>query len=218
VHLVVLGGVLLLYFPSGDLPEPTLARTALLAVVALGLVGCALAIAENGRGVDFGVYGVMRSVGAVCLGIAFFRYEFGGAKVGTRLKTSATSATVSLAVLFITAQIAQNYLAAQYGLLLGGILAGVFLLVAQPIQRALERSPTRMQTADEAEAARSSSAQATYAAAVRLAVHDGAMTPEKELHLAAVADSLGIGHVQATRIRQEVARGFASAPTTADRA
>jgi hypothetical protein len=134
---------------------------------------------------------------------------WGAAKLGLLRSTSqirasaySTLAFFSLASLFIVAQVAQNFFAAQYGLLLGGVIAGCFLFAAQPVQRLIERRGERRVGAEPA----SSQAELVFKAAVRTAIALGPLTREHDPHLAEVAHHLGIGARDMVRLTREVER------------
>lgn len=118
----------------------------------------------------------------------------------------------ALAVLFIVAQVAQNFFSAEYGLLTGGIMAGGFVFAASPIQRAFERMGSRESPAPAGVRTRNAPAKAgkqqeeAYRGAVRLAWKDRRFDQSEELALAVLADSMGLSAARATAIRHEVER------------
>jgi hypothetical protein len=123
----------------------------------------------------------------------------------------------SLALLFIVAQIGQNFFSAEFGLLVGGIVAGTFLFAAQPVQRALEsgafagrtrRSPaTRVgsETSDSVERR-----EPTYRLTVGRFLANGPLGPADEIALGHLADSLRIGAGRAAELRHEVSQAQAA--------
>lgn len=180
------------------------ARRAFLAIVLIGLAGCLHAVFANE--VDaIGPYGILRTAGAVLLVLAVVKYDLLGVPLPRLVVRRGVLANGALAVLFIGAQIAQNFFSAQYSLLTGGVLAGAFLFAASPIQRAIERATDRQ----KANHAATESAIAGYKAALRAAMRDGTLTRREERHLAEVALALGITPVQALDLRDDVEREHA---------
>ena len=165
---------------------------------ALGVVVLALVPWFGGADAgDSGLHGAARTAAVVVLAFAFARGGFLGGRLALR---HGTVATALLGVVFVVAQVAQNFLSAQYGLVMGGVIAGMLLFVANPIQRAAERivsgeTPGRRGEHRYAEA---------YRLAVRAAVGDGRLTRDEEGHLAELAEHLGIGAGEALRLRREV--------------
>lgn len=170
------------------------------AIVMVGLIGSLGAFADWAQ--DIGPFGIMRTVGAVLLVLAVVKYDVLGVPLPRLVVRRGALAGGALAVLFIVAQVAQNFFSAKYGLLMGGVLAGGFVFAASPIQRAIERS-TEPQ---KATAAAFDAARVGYKAALRAAMRDGTLTRREERHLAEVAMALGITPVQALDLRDEVER------------
>jgi hypothetical protein len=144
-----------------------------------------------------GIVGVARSIAAGVLAYVILQLLPHAAPKRRRRLVRATTA---LALLFVVAQIAQNFLTAESGLLLGGVVTGAFVLVAPAVQRAWEREE---RTLVPAEAVASSAIEA-FRAAVRGALVDGPMTSAKEEHLADVAHHLGLSPRDMVRVRREV--------------
>jgi hypothetical protein len=155
--------------------------------------------------------GVVRSIEFAVLAWAFLSDAELGARLLSTTARRGTLAAVALAALFIVAQVAQNYFAAQYGLLLGGIVAGAFLFAASPLQRVAERyaigsSPARMRVpvasaSREGDPAR---AEEVYRDALRIALRNRTVTREEELHLAELGERLGLPARRALELRHEV--------------
>lgn len=183
------------------------ARRTFAAIVFLGLFVCVgVAFAPEGDDpgpIDaIGPFGLLRTAGAVLLVLAVVKYDVLGVPLPRLVMRRGVLAGGALAVLFIVAQVAQNFLSAKYGLLMGGVLAGGFVFAASPIQRAIERSTERQ----KATAATSDAARAGYKAALRAAMRDGTLTRREERHLAEVALALGLSPVQSLDLRDEVER------------
>lgn len=140
--------------------------------------------------------GVMRSLAAGVLAYACVRYA--GLPQAERGKSRATLAAAALAVLFIVAQITQNFFEANNSLILGSVLAGAFLFAAAPVQRAIERATHKDPALIETQGVRTDVATAArredvYLNAVRIALHDRHLTRPEEIHLHRLAEELGIG-------------------------
>lgn len=136
--------------------------------------------------------GIVRTIAAL---LVVFALTSGALDNGTRPAPAvrrSTMAAGALAVLFIVAQVAQNFLSAQYGLLMGGIVAGTFLFAASPIQRALEArgSPPRVELDETPRNA--SRREAAYLDACRFAMRDRRLTRAEEARLHRLADELGL--------------------------
>lgn len=143
--------------------------------------------------------GLVRALAAVSVGFALLRGGLDGQEPQRLVIRKGTWAAASLAVLFIVAQVAQNFFSAEYGLLTGGIVAGVFLFAASPIQRSIEamagsgRRPGRGTGKEEA-----------YSSALRFALRDRTLSPEERIQLGHVADELGLTSRRAAEIEAEV--------------
>ena len=174
------------------------ARRAFAAVLLVGLAGCLLPEATA----NIGPYGILRTAGVVLLVLAVVRYDVLGVPLPRLVVRRGVLTGAALAVLFIVAQVAQNFFSAKYGLLMGGVLAGAFVFAASPIQRAIERASGHSRP----NPASAGSAVAGYKAALRAAMRDGTLTRREERHLAEVAVALGISPVQALDLRDEVER------------
>jgi hypothetical protein len=145
------------------------------------------------------VRGVVRTLEFAVLAWALLRDEEYGLRLRPKMARRGTLAATALASLFIVAQVAQNFLAAQYGLLMGGVVAGAFLFAANPLQRAIEGR----NVAAHAPAA-DDRAEAVYRDALRIALKDRVVTREEELHLAELGERLGLPARRALELRHEV--------------
>lgn len=151
---------------------------------------------------DIGSLGIARLFGVALLAHLLFRAD--ALHLGLRPKTMQRGAAASLflAVLLIVAQVAQNFLSAQYGLVMGGVVAGAFLFAAQPIQRAIEAA--RAPAPAPASGSASDEGQRIYRDAVRRALRDRTVTREEEIHLAELAREMRLDPADALRIRHGV--------------
>lgn len=151
-----------------------------------------------------GAIGIARMFCALGLAYAVLRgdlLETGTS--GLRLR-GGVLATTALASLFIVAQVAQNFLAAQYGLLMGGVVAGTLVFAANPIQRAMEQQgsgPLRRTARKDRDAEN----ERVYQLTLSKYLADGVLSPEEELALAHLVDQLGLTARRALELRQEAA-------------
>jgi hypothetical protein len=170
------------------------------AMVGAGLgtgVLCAL-LASAGIDVEHaGVSGILLILADLAALFGVVRFDLLGRQAGRPLVGRATIASLALAALFITAQVAQNFLSDKYGLYLGGAVAGIVVFVASPLQRAAERTM---------EARRhSTTAMEAYRAQVRLAWADGVLGQKERAMLRAQQDQLGLTAEEARRVDDEEA-------------
>jgi len=141
---------------------------------------------------------IVRTLGAL---LVIFALTTGALDNGTRPAGTVRRSTLAagaLALLFIVAQIAQNFFSAEFGLVTGGVVAGCFLFAAAPLQRAMEsmrdREPRVRSTPPSQPLTQAcGSHDEAYRAAVRVALRDRRLTREEELALADIAERLGIG-------------------------
>jgi hypothetical protein len=195
--------LLLVVAPRSGPGEAALGKRLFLVLAATTLVGLATGVVNLELGVsDSPIYGITRAVGAVLLVLAVIRGDVLQVPLPRIAVRRGAIATGALALLFIVAQVAQNFFSAEYGLLMGGVLAGGFVFAASPLQRAIERSGDRQKPGSAAPA----SAVVAYKAALRAAMRDGTLTRREERHLAEAAVALGISPVQALDLRDAVER------------
>jgi hypothetical protein len=154
---------------------------------------------------ETGLVGIARIVSALLIGVGLLAGALDErVEASVRFRRS-TAAAGALALLFVVAQVAQNFFSAEYGLLSGGIIAGTFLFAASPIQKRIERMGERKPGANASIAAVSPGANdEAYRHAVRFALRDRQLEPAEELALADLAERLGVGARRATEIRLEV--------------
>lgn len=148
---------------------------------------------------DLGSRGIARTI---AFGIMAYAFLATGLLPHASTPSSArrgVALTGALSALLIVAQVAQNFLSAQYGLLMGGVVAGALLVAARPIERALEAKQ-----APRGPAAIDDDRASSYRAALRRYLRDGIVTREEEVELARLARHLGIPHEETVRIRHAV--------------
>ena len=175
-----------------------------LVMLALAFAGLVVGLAGKTSGqnanVTFGLAGAVRVAAAYVLARALFRGDLLGIRAPRVAEERGPLVAAALAVLLVVAQIAQNFLAAYYGLLMGGVVAGALLVAARPIERALEgRPPPRAPQPDAAK-------EDAFRAAVRLALRDRRITREEEIHLHRVAQHMGIPAGRAHELLVDVER------------
>ena len=178
-----------------------LARNVSLTLAAAGLGGVTLSLLVFERGyswsTDFGIPGILRTAGAVALAFAILRHGLVGGDPHARAVRNGPLAMASLASLFIVAQVAQNFVSARSSLLIGGVISGLLVVAARPIERAFDRRSGP--PVDGAARERS-----FRAAARKFHKRDGYLTREEERELMVIAEHLGISVGRAYEIRDEV--------------
>jgi uncharacterized membrane protein YebE (DUF533 family) len=112
-----------------------------------------------------------------------------------------------LAVFFVVAQLAQNFLSDEYGLVAGGVAAGLLLFALSPLQRIAEgvantampgvKSFNEMSHAERLEA---------YLRSARIAWADGAIDRSERAMLDGLRETLGLSTEETTRLESEAAR------------
>lgn len=146
---------------------------------------------------DVGLGGIVSLAGLVGIGVAIFRLGLLGVQVPR--PRAGLLAAVGLAALFATAQVAQNFLSDGLGLLWGGVVAGVVVFAAGPLQRRMERT-TQAPAADVA---------AKYRRLVETAWTDGKLGANERLLLAESRRQLGLDAEAAAIIDEDIARKHA---------
>lgn len=161
----------------------------------------------------YGVFGIARIVGWLTLVYAIVRLDFLGVKLPRLAVSRGFVAAGALATLFIVAQVAQNFLSSEYGLLTGGIIAGAVLFAANPVQKAIEARTGRGDGPNpvSGSGSRQQNREEMYRKALRIALVDRKVSRDEELLLFQLAEELGIGAGRAMQLRQEVeaSRGVA---------
>lgn len=120
-----------------------------------------------------------------------------------------TVAAIFLAVFFVVAQLAQNFLSDRYGWAFGGIAAGLLLFAIAPIQRAAERLSDRAMPSVRPEDPFyvGEKKRETYRNAYATAWADGTMTPKDVRLLHEVREALGLPEREIVAIEKEWAAG-----------
>ena len=215
IMFVILGVGALLWLAPAIVHESRAARGVALAILAGALVGM-LRVVQTGEGLQLDPYapqGITRLVGWAIL--ARTALTAGWLDMGFMSRHRAGLATTALAALFIVAQLAEQLLNAELGLLVGSVVAGALFFAANPIQRAMEsvlhtRQGEPPPSAEAAVAARGSGGtqanEAAYVNALRLALRDRLITSEEAVQLHDLAERLGIGAGRAHALFVEVTR------------
>jgi hypothetical protein len=206
---VVLGYFLIAaaWYPWGPGPDRRLRRATGLTMFAGFLIGPALFVfngAFYSNASTSPLLGILRFGAILFVSWAVFRHGLLGFRFRTRIENRGTWAAVTLATLFIVAQVAQSYLSAEMGLLSGSLIAGALLFAAQPVQRALERVGQRPLRGESVVSAASTDNEDAYRDALHFALRDRRLTRDEEFRLAGIADRLGIGARRALELRDEV--------------
>jgi hypothetical protein len=149
----------------------------------------------------YGTLGVARLAGWVILALTVVHAGWLDIRFLSRHRTGIAMA--ALATLFIVAQVAQNFFSAEFGLYTGGIVAGAFLFVASPVQKAIERINERKSVQVLPRSSKGENDEA-FRAAVQFALRDRRLSHAEEMSLADLAERLGIGVKRATEIRHQV--------------
>lgn len=161
--------------------------------------------AESTFGDSVGVSGIARLLAFAMVGYALLRFDPYGEHAPASRSRRVVIAPFALALLFIVAQITQNFFAAAYGLIMGGIVAGAFLFAASPIQRAMERVGDRGRGPTDV-ARGPAAAEESYLLALRLAFRDRVLSREEERGLVVLAHDLGIAPRRAHELQDQVER------------
>jgi hypothetical protein len=205
--LPILGSVILwLWATRHDDGRP--ARNAALAITGLLLVGVVIqAIAPRPSLLESTAIGIERTLFAFLIAYGILRLGFLGYEPQRRTAKRGTIAMGAVALVLIVAQVAQNFLAAQYGLLMGGVVAGAFLFAAQPLQRAIERMGAGDRAPAPTVAPRGqAAAEESYLLALRLALRDRVLSRDEERGLVVLAHDLGIPPRRAHELQDQVER------------
>lgn len=207
---ILVGGAIGAWLFATQGPDASRARNVVLTLVVAALLGLGLSM----FGLPFaqgGGPGLFRTLGAICVGIAILRHDLLGVALPQFTQKKAPLAGAALALLFIVAQITQNFFEARNSLIMGSVLAGAFLFAASPLQRAFERMgghepPALASRTRHASGKTSKDQEEAFRGAVRLAWKDRRFEKNEELALAVLADSIGLSAARATAIRHEIER------------
>lgn len=187
----------------GHVRDPRLGRRTTLAIVGAGFLGMALLLLIDMLRLDaaanYGEDGIARTIACALFALALIRDGLLGADVHELAKRRGSLAVAGLAAFLIVAQVAQNFVASEYGLLLGGVIAGVLVIAARPLERALDGRTPAARAKSTAERERS-----FRAAARRFYRVDGGLTHEEERELMLIGEQLGLSVARIYEVRDEV--------------
>ncbi|HUR64656.1 MAG TPA: hypothetical protein VM241_09260 [Candidatus Thermoplasmatota archaeon] len=108
-----------------------------------------------------------------------------------------------LATFFVGAQLAQNYLSAAYGWVGGGVLAGLLLFAANPLQKMGERLAEGVARTRPLAALTHGERVDLYRAQATLAWSDGSLARKERLLLDSLRERLGLTADDAVRVERE---------------
>lgn len=190
-------------------PLPRVARNVALLTLTMMLLGLVYVALD----LDFGALGIVRMLAVAVLAYAILKHQLLGLDVKVRWGISkGTVAAVFIAVFFIVSEAAQEFFGATLGSQYVGILAAAALVFAiAPLSRLADRLAEKAVPLATVPAGGHASIRldtrspdVAYRAALRAAMRDGALTRREEVHLAEVAEALGIGPRRALEIQGEV--------------
>ena len=208
IRLLGAAAVTVVWLRATNGPSPRFARSFALVPLALVLLGMLVGNSQ----VRASAPGLVRIGAVAVVAFAILRLRLLGYELAIPTAHKGTLTTIGLVGFFAVAQVAQEFLSGTMGLVLGGVAAGVLLFAAAPLQRAAERLASREVAVASPSRAAGQPAEDVYRAALRVAMHDGAITAAEERHLADVADGLGLSVAQTLRLRDEVAGELAGVP------
>jgi hypothetical protein len=116
-----------------------------------------------------------------------------------------TVAGIFLAVFLIVTQVGQNLLNERYGLLAGGVAAGLLVFALSPLEKLGRRVADKVGPRSPAGLTQRDRTQ-VYEEQAMLVWSDGVMGAKETLLLERLRSRLGIGHEEAARINQAAAR------------
>lgn len=198
------------------LPSSRAGRDVVLVLAAFGVLTLAV------EAVDLLLYQVLVPVARfACLGVltyAIVRQQLFDLDMRLKVTLSrSTMAAMFLAVFFVVAQLAQNFLSATYGWSLGGVAAGLLLFAITPIQKAAERlsdkAMPRVRPRDPAYVL--SKKRDAYRHVYEAAWSDGRLTSKDARLLAEFKVALGLADEEYAAIEREWSRTHARAPPPA---
>lgn len=144
------------------------------------------------------------------VGYAILRHDLFGLDVKVRWTIQrGTLAVAFVGAFFVGSQLAQNWLSARYGVLLGGVTAGLLLFGLAPLQRLAERVASAAVPQAQPYLAGDRKLAALRKAAQN-ATRDGRVTREEEKHLYDLAAEMGIDAATAHQVILDAERSGSS--------
>jgi hypothetical protein len=115
-----------------------------------------------------------------------------------------TIAAIFLGVFLVGFAVAEQYFQ-KYGVIVGGLSAGLLLIAARPVERAARRmTDAAMPNVKDTTEYRTVRKRDVYSAALTEALADGELSPKDRSVLAALQDHLGISALEANHLEQRV--------------
>jgi hypothetical protein len=183
---------------------------ALLAVAATALLVAASAPGEPRVSLDsllFGLWGPLLQPLLVTYAVVRCQLFDIDLKVKWTIRRG-TLAAVFLVVFFVVAQLAQNVLSAEFGLVAGGVAAGLLLFAISPLQRFAERvADTAMPGVKGVGDMTPSERTVVYREAARQAWSDGHLDASERAMLDRLRGTLRLGTDEASRLESEASKG-----------
>ncbi|MCA1812240.1 MAG: hypothetical protein LC623_09565 [Halobacteriales archaeon] len=154
------------------------------------------------------LYGLWRMALPAAVAYALVRHRLFGIDIHLRRGVVRGAVLVVFLGVFVSiSKIAENYLST-FGIVVGGILAGLALLALSPLEKLGRRiADAVVPTAAPVEAMPAGDKLGLYASQVRLVWSDGAMGRKERILLDQLRDRLGIPFDVAARIEHEEAVG-----------
>jgi hypothetical protein len=188
-------------------PAPRSARNVALFIAAWLLVVAVYYVAFGGGGGN----GAARVLSVALLAYAILRAQLLGIDVKVRWTLSkSTLAAVFIAVFFVASEAAQQFFGEQFESgYLGILAAGALVFAIAPLSRVADRIAAKAVPLTSAGSGGSakSSAEASFAAAVRLALRHDDVSPQEERDLVQLAHDLGIPPRRAFALRDRIEAG-----------
>lgn len=187
----------LAWFRFGDSPSRRFVRRVSLAILGVWTAATFAALVAPEYTYPFG-----RILGTLLLVYAVLRGQIAGIDAKARFTLSKSAvAAVFVGVFFAGSELAQQFFGDQTGNEYYGIAAAGLLVVAiAPIQRLADRLATQAIPVQGGNGDRTAQEE-IYHEAVQAASRDGIITRREEMHLARIADRLGISAERALQLR-----------------
>jgi hypothetical protein len=166
-----------------------------------------LLVPLRASGLPLSAVGLARTVSVLVLAYGILRTQLFGLDVKVKWTISrGTLAAIFIGVFFVVTQVAQNYLQ-QYGVLAGGVAAGLLLFAVTPLQRVAERvanvaMPGTKSVPEMSQGERASA----YKQAALAAWRDGSVSRDERFMLDEMRAALGLPDDVAMRLEGEAAR------------
>lgn len=155
----------------------------------------------------WGAFALTRVLATALLAIGILRFQMLSLDVKIRWTVSRSTVAVVIVAVFVGVQtFVSEYFTDAVGLLGGAAAAAVLVFAIAPLQRAADRVAAKAVPGGESGLFKTKQIEEAYRKAVRMVVRDGVVSPDEEVELAGLADSLGLSAARAMEIRQEVSK------------